>query len=74
VLGGLEQRRRDLPVAVVVADGAPIRAAPYGGASATATVPAGEALLVSRDYGSWREVRRQDGIHGWVLNTEIAGL
>src|SRR4051812_11339461 len=74
VLGGLEQRRRDLPVAVVVADGAPIRAAPYGGASAAATVPAGEALLVSRDYGSWREVRRQDGIHGWVLNTEIAGL
>ncbi len=73
-LGAVEQRRRDLPVVVVVAEAAPIRTAPYGGAGAAATVQTGGALLVSRDYGPWREVRRQDGIHGWVLNTEIAGL
>ena len=74
VLGGMEQRRRDLPTAVVVAEAAPIRTAPYGGASAAATVQAGGALLVGRSYGLWREVRRKDGIHGWVLTTEIAGL
>jgi tetratricopeptide (TPR) repeat protein len=74
VLGAVEQGRRDLPTAVVVAEAAPIRAAPYGGASATATVQSGGALLVDRGYGPWREVRRSDGLHGWVLETEIAGL
>jgi hypothetical protein len=48
--------------------------APYGGASAPATVPAGGALLVDRSYGAWTEVHRKDGIHGWVLGEEIAGL
>jgi hypothetical protein len=74
VLGAVEQRRRDLPTAVVVAEAAPIRTAPYGGASAAATIQAGGAVLVERSYGSWREVSRKDGIHGWVLDTEIAGL
>ncbi|HEY7193851.1 MAG TPA: BatD family protein [Gemmatimonadales bacterium] len=76
VLGALEWRRRDRPVAVVIADGggAQVRAAPYGGASAPATIPAGGALLVDRTYGAWTEVHRQDGIHGWVLGEEIAGL
>ncbi|HWE23674.1 MAG TPA: BatD family protein [Myxococcales bacterium] len=74
VLGAVEQARRDQPAAVVVAESAPIRTAPYGGASAAATMQAGGALLVARSYGSWREVRRKDGIHGWVLDTEISGL
>jgi hypothetical protein len=74
ILGALEWRRRDQPVAVVIADAAPVRAAPYGGASATATVQAGGALLVGRGYGPWVEVHRSDGIHGWVLGGEIAGL
>jgi hypothetical protein len=74
ILGGLEWRRRDRPVVVVTADAAPVRTAPYGGASAAATVPAGGALLAGRSYGPWREVHRQDGIHGWVLGEEIAGL
>jgi len=75
-LGALESWRRDRPVAVVIADGrgAPVRAAPYGGASAPATIPAGGAVLVDRNYGSWTEVHRSDGIHGWVLGEEIAGL
>ncbi|HLQ68378.1 MAG TPA: BatD family protein [Gemmatimonadales bacterium] len=72
--GVTEMLRRDQPVAVVVVDGAPVRNAPYGGASAAATIPAGGALLVGRSYGPWREVRRGDGIHGWVLESEIAGL
>lgn len=74
VLGSLEWRRRDRPVAVVIAESAPVRAAPYGGASAAATLQAGGALLIDRSYGPWVEVHRQDGIHGWVLGEEIAGL
>ncbi len=76
VLGALESWRRDRPVAVVIAEGggAPVRAAPYGGASAPATVPGGGAVLVDRSYGPWVEVHRRDGIHGWVLGEEIAGL
>jgi hypothetical protein len=74
LLGALEWRRRDQPIAVVIADVAPVRAAPYGGASAAATVQAGGALLVGRGYGPWVEVHRSDGIHGWVLGGEISGL
>jgi len=74
LLGAIEWRRRDRPVAVVIADAAPVRAAPYGGASAAATVQGGGALLVGRDYGPWVEVYRSDGIHGWVLGAEISGL
>ena len=74
ILGATEWRRRDRPVVVVVADGAPVRAAPYGGASAAATIPSGGALLLARSYGPWREVRRSDGVRGWVLATEIAPL
>jgi len=73
-LGVTEMLRREQPLAVVVVDAAPVRNAPYGGASAAATVPAGGALLVGRRYGPWREVHRGDGIHGWVLDSEIAGL
>jgi Bacterial SH3 domain len=74
VFGAAEWRRRERPVAVVVGETVPIRAAPYGGASATATIPAGGAVLVGRSYGSWREIRRSDGVRGWVLNAEIVAL
>ncbi|MFN2570149.1 MAG: BatD family protein [Gemmatimonadales bacterium] len=74
ILGANEWGRRERPVAVVVAESAPIRAAPYGGASAAATIPPGGALLLGRTYGPWREVYRSDGIHGWVFGGEIAGL
>jgi hypothetical protein len=73
MFGAIEQVRRDLPTAVVVADAAPIRAAPYGGASAAATVQSGGAVLVDHLWSVAR-VRRSDGLHGWVLETEIAGL
>jgi len=74
LLSAIEWRRRDQPVAIVIADAAPVRAAPYGGASAAATVQAGGAVLVGRTYGPWVEVHRKDGIHGWVLGAEIGGL
>jgi len=74
LLGATEWQRRHQPVGVVTADAAPVRAAPYGGASAAATIPAGGALLVGRRYGLWSEVYRKDGIHGWVLGEEIVGL
>ena len=74
LFGGVEALRRDQPVAVVIAEGAAVRAAPYGVANATATLSAGSALVVGRSYGPWREVSRTDGIHGWVLEGEIAAL
>ena len=74
VLGAIEWRRRDQAIAVVIAETAPVRAAPYGGASAAASVPAGGAVLMVRRYGPWVEVLRTDGIHGWVLGEEISGL
>ncbi len=74
VLGAIEWRRRDRAVVIVVAESAPVRMAPYGGASAAAAIPAGGAFLAGRSYGPWREVLRADGIHGWVLGEEVAGL
>jgi len=74
VVGGVEWRRRARPLAVVVAAEAPVRAAPYGAASAAATVRAGGALLLGRHYGRWVEVRRADGVRGWVLGLDVAPL
>jgi hypothetical protein len=73
-LGAAEQRRRARTLAVVVASDLPVRAAPYGGASAAATVHAGAALIVGQRYGRWVEVRRPDGVRGWVLAGEIVRL
>jgi len=73
-LGIAEWQRRERPVAVVVATEAPVRAAPYGGAGAAATVPAGAAVLMGRRYGRWVEVRRSDGVRGWVLAIQVVPL
>lgn len=73
-LGFAEWQRRERPVAVVVATEAPVRAAPYGGAGAAATVPAGAALVLGRRYGRWVEVRRSDGVRGWVLAAQVVPL
>jgi hypothetical protein len=72
--GTVEWRRRARPLAIVVTEGAPVRAAPYGGASAATTIHGGGALLVGRSHGRWREVRRADGVRGWVLASEIVAL
>jgi hypothetical protein len=69
--GAVEARRRARPVVVVVNPGTPVRVAPYGSASAGATVDAGAALLVGGRYGRWLAVRRDDGVHGWVLGSEV---
>ncbi len=74
VLGAVEWRRRARPVAVVVAAGTAVRVAPYGVASAASSVDAGAALVVEDQYGRWLEVRRADGIHGWLLATEVVQL
>jgi hypothetical protein len=74
LLGAAEWRRRAQPVAVVVAGDVPVRAAPYGGAGAAATMHAGAALLVGRRYGRWLEVRRPDGVRGWLLAAEVVQL
>ena len=72
--GAAEWRRRARPLAVVVAGEAPVHTAPYGAASAAVSVRAGGALFVGRRYGAWVEVRRSDGVRGWVLGQEVAPL
>jgi hypothetical protein len=72
--GGNEWLRRQRSLAVVVAESAPVRAAPYGVASAAVTVPAGGAVIIGRRYGPWREVRRKDGLRGWMLQSEVVPL
>ncbi len=69
-----ESLRRARPLAVVINPATAVRVAPYGGASAASTVEAGAALLVERRYGAWLEVRRDDGVHGWVLAGQVARL
>ena len=72
--GGAEWQRRGQALAVVVASDAPIRTAPYGGASAATTVHAGAAFILGRRYGRWLEVHRPDGVRGWLLAGEIVPL
>jgi oxygen tolerance protein BatD len=72
--GAVEASRHSRPVAVVAGSGTAVRVAPYGSASANATIDAGAALLVVGRYGRWLEVRRRDGVHGWVLDSEVVPL
>ncbi|HVH10883.1 MAG TPA: BatD family protein [Gemmatimonadales bacterium] len=67
-----ETLRRSRPIAIVLNRATAVRVAPYGSASAAATVEAGAALGVARTLGPWLEVRRGDGVHGWVLATEVS--
>jgi hypothetical protein len=69
-----EGLRRARPLAIVLNPATPVRAAPYGNASAASTVEAGAALLIERSYGPWLEVHRADGIRGWVLSSEVSRL
>ena len=62
------------PLAIIVASGTPVRVAPYGAASPATALQAGAALLVVRHYGAWLEVRRVDGVRGWVLASEVVRL
>lgn len=76
VLGRRESARRARPVAVVVEVGTAVRAAPYGGASASAVLEPGAAVLIVADFagGHWVRVRRPDGINGWVQAGQVARL
>lgn len=73
-LAAREWQLRRRTVAVVVNAGTPVRVAPHGDASAATRVEAGAALLVERSYGAWLEVRRRDGVHGWLLASEVVRL
>ena len=76
VLGQIERRRRARPLAVIVSPATALRAAPYGVASAGATLEPGAAVLVMDDFagGRWLRVQRRDGIHGWVLAAQVVRL
>ncbi len=73
-LGVTELRRRMLPVAVVVVTDASVRSAPHGAAAPTGQVAAGAAVLMGQRYGRWVQVRRADGVAGWVRDVEIVAL
>jgi hypothetical protein len=73
-VGAIEYRRRTLPVAVVVEHDAGVRDAPHGAAAMSGKLPAGSAVLTGRHYGRWVEVRRADGIHGWVRDSDVVPL
>jgi tetratricopeptide (TPR) repeat protein len=74
VPASLEWRRRTRPVGVVLAPSATVRGAPYGTAAGFGSLPAGAAVLLGRRHGAWVEVRRDDGVHGWLLQGEVAAL
>ena len=76
VLGQIERRRRARPVAVIVSPATALRAAPYGVASASASLEPGAAVLVIDDFagGRWLRVQRRDGINGWVLAGQVVRL
>ncbi|HEX4633584.1 MAG TPA: SH3 domain-containing protein, partial [Gemmatimonadales bacterium] len=72
--GSYEWWRLGRPVAVVVEGPAPVRSAPFGGASAASSLQAGAAGLVVQTYGGWVEVSRPDGVRGWILQSEVMRL
>lgn len=74
--GQVERHRRARPVAVIVSPATPVRAAPYGTASASTVLAAGVAVLVDGDFnsGQWLRVRRPDGVIGWVQAGQVARL
>jgi len=74
VPGGLEWRRRAQAVGVVLAPATAVRGAPYGGAAVFGSLPAGSAVVLGRRHGAWVEVLRDDGVHGWLLDGEVAAL
>jgi hypothetical protein len=61
------------PTAIVLADGVPLRVAPYGSADAARPLGAGQALRVMRQDGTWLLVERPGGM-GWVQVGEVARL
>jgi len=73
-LGLVEWRQRSRGVAVVLAPATPVRVAPYGSASAGASLEVGAAVLIEDHYGAWVRVARRDGVRGWVLARDVATL
>lgn len=74
--GQIERQRRARPVGVIVSGATPVRAAPYGSASASIVLEPGVAVLVEGEFngGQWLRVRRPDGVHGWVQAGQVARL
>jgi hypothetical protein len=61
------------PVALVMLDGTPLRAAPYGPAEAVQELGGGTGVLIQREHGAWLLV--SDGVErGWLLRTEVVPL
>ena len=73
-LGLMEWQQRSRAVAVVLAPATPVRVAPYGSATAGASLEVGAAVLIEDHYGAWVRVARRDGVRGWVLARDVATL
>ena len=76
LVGQIERHRRARPVGVIVSAATPVRAAPYGSASASIVLEPGVAVLVEDQFngGQWLRVRRPDGVQGWVQAGQVARL
>jgi oxygen tolerance protein BatD len=74
--GQVERQRRARPVGVIVGRATPVRAAPYGSASASIVLEPGVAVLVEDAFnaGQWLRVRRPDGVNGWIQAGQLARL
>jgi hypothetical protein len=74
VFGQVERRQRDRPVGIIVSPATPVRAAPYGSASASIVLDPGVAVLVEDDFndGQWLRVSRPDGVNGWVQAGQVS--
>jgi hypothetical protein len=68
---GREWWRDRRPVAVVQRAGTAVRTAPHGAAATATTLDAGAAALMERHYGAWIEIRRADGVRGWVRDDDL---
>ncbi len=70
---GFVSLRYQTPVALVVREGTPLRAAPYGSATPVDELQTLMAVRVERQWGPWRLVSRGER-SGWLLETEMVGI
>ncbi len=68
--GNAVTRRYARPLALVMLDETPLRAAPFGSAEAARELGRGVAVLIEGERGPW--VLATDGVRrGWLLRTEV---
>src|SRR5260370_25223514 len=70
-LAAREALRQARPVVIILNPATAVRVAPYGSASAAATVAGGAALTVHRGYGPCLPLPRHDRLRARLLATQV---